>query len=63
MESVERRKRWTDRRTENDRRNEARLQWQADDCRSGTPRRVGDFSGELTEGTVWWQSNKELPKK
>ena len=63
VESIERRKHWTDRRTGHDRRNEARLKWQDSDCRSDTPRRAGDLSGEWTEGKVWWKSDKTLPDK
>jgi len=63
VENIERRKRWRDRREGKDRRNEARLRLQVNDCRSDTPRRVGDFSGVLTEGTVWWRSEKCSPTK
>ncbi len=63
VEIIERRKRWRDRRAGSDRRNEARLKWQVSDSRSDTPRRVGDLSGVLTEGTVWWRSDKHSPNK
>ena len=63
VENVDRRKRWADRRTGSDRRNENRLKIQLHDCRSDTPRRVGDFSGELTEGTIWWRADKSGVKK
>lgn len=62
VEKVDRRKRWADRRTGSDRRNKERLKIQLHDCRSDTPRRVGDFSGELTEGTIWWQPDKSGAK-
>ena len=63
VENVDRRKRWADRRTGSERRNENRLKIQLHDCRSDTPRRVGDYSGELTEGTVWWRADKSGAKK
>lgn len=59
VEEVERRKRWIDRRAGSDRRNQERVKLQAGDCRSGTPRRIGDFSGELNEGSIWWRSDKK----
>ena len=63
VENIDRRKRWADRRTGSDRRNEERLKIQLYDCRSETPRREGDFSGVLTEGTVWWRADKSGAKK
>lgn len=58
VERVERRQQWRDRRSGKDRRNKQRLQLQVSDARSGLPRRIGDYSGSLTEGIVWW-----LPEK
>jgi len=56
VETVERRKHWRDRRVEGDRRNPARLQLVAYDCRSGSPRRDADLAGELPDGEVWWDA-------
>lgn len=54
IESVERRKDWSDRRAGNDRRNPQRLRRVSDDCRTGQPRRQSDISGDLNDGDVWW---------
>ncbi|HHO59730.1 MAG TPA: hypothetical protein ENJ64_05760 [Thiotrichales bacterium] len=53
----ERRKHWRDRRTMPDRRNPERVSHSGFDCRSGSPRRASDISGEFTEGEVWWESS------
>jgi hypothetical protein len=57
VEPVERRKHWRDRRSGSERRNPARLQFTANECRSGQPRRASDLSGELSDGDIWWQKN------
>lgn len=56
VERVERRTHWRDRRSGSDRRNEQRLRVQLNEGRSDTPRRLGDYTGALTEGVVWWRS-------
>ena len=60
VETIERRKHWRDRRVSGDRRNPERLRLVSYDCRSGSPRRVADVTGELTDGDVWW--NKSATK-
>ncbi len=59
VERVERRTHWRERRSGHDRRNEQRLRLQLNDSRSDT-RRLGDYSGTLTEGLVWWRPKKNL---
>ena len=54
VEEIERRKVWSDRRGDADRRNSERLRLVSYDCRSGQPRRSADVSGELADGDVWW---------
>ncbi len=54
VEAVERRLKWSDRRTGDDRRNSGRLNLTSYDCRSGGPRRESDIGGELSDGDVWW---------
>jgi len=56
IEPLERRKHWRDRRTSGDRRNPARLSLTDYDCREET-RRSSDFSGQLTDGEIWWNNN------
>ncbi|PCI08774.1 MAG: hypothetical protein COB77_01555 [Gammaproteobacteria bacterium] len=56
VEAAERRKRWRDRRLDDDRRNPERLKLVTYDCRSGEPRRAADVAGELSEGEIWWKS-------
>ena len=58
VESVERRKHWRDRRISDDRRTPMRLHLDSVDCRSGSPRRDSDLSGQLADGEIWW--NKEV---
>ena len=60
VETIERRKHWRDRRVSDDRRNPERMRMVSYDCRSGSPRRVADVAGELTDGDVWW--NKDATK-
>ncbi len=57
VESVERRKDWSDRRAGDDRRNPQRLRRVSDDCRTGQPRRQSDISGDLNDGDVWWNKS------
>ena len=57
VETIERRKHWRDRRVSADRRNPERLRLVSYDCRSRSPRRVADVTGELTDGDVWWNSS------
>lgn len=54
---AERRKHWRDRRTFPDRRNPERIMHSGYDCRSETPRRQSDISGELEEGEIWWNAD------
>lgn len=54
----ERRKHWRDRRLLSDRRNPERLLHAGVDCRSGTPRRESDIGGELSDGDIWWESDR-----
>jgi hypothetical protein len=60
VESVERRKHWSDRRTGAERRNPERMRLSAHDCRSDQVRRLSDVSGELSDGDIWW--NKDATK-
>lgn len=57
--SVERRKKWRDRRLGVERRNPERLELTFYDCRSGQPRRTADLSGELTDGDIWWNKDAD----
>jgi hypothetical protein len=57
---VERRKHWRDRRVTPDRRNADRLQRTHYDCRSGIPRRQSDVAGDLADGEVWWEQDKNI---
>ncbi len=56
VEAIERRKGWSDRRTEDDRRNSQRLSLISYDCRTGQPRRQSDIGGKLNDGDVWWNT-------
>ena len=60
VETVERRKHWRDRRSGCERRNAARMQLTADECRSGQPRRASDLSGELSDGDIWWRKENDI---
>jgi hypothetical protein len=62
VEKVERRRHWRDRRNGNDRRSNGRLQLTGTDCRSGLPRRASDLSGELAEGEIWWNKDKDVTR-
>jgi len=57
VEKVERRRRWNDRRSDNDRRCSSRLQQSGTDCRSGLLRRASDRGGEISEGEIWWNKD------
>lgn len=57
VELLERRKHWRDRRSNEDRRNPARLYLASFECRGNSPRRKADVSGELADGEVWWNKD------
>ena len=57
VETYERRKHWSDRRSNIDRRNPFRLYSAGNDCRDGVPRRSSDITGELSDGEIWWNKD------
>ncbi|MDH3343542.1 MAG: hypothetical protein OEY06_08295 [Gammaproteobacteria bacterium] len=50
----EQRKSGVERRVNDERRNQERLNHMKGECRNNTPRRATDVAGRLVEGQLWW---------
>jgi len=51
----DRRLNWDERRSNQERRNQFRVQLMPEDCRRGVPRRESDLTGISSEADVWWE--------